>query len=114
MSRFSARLDAIVAWVYFYLQKVERYPMGLNIKNPETVQLVRELAERTGRGQTEAVTVAVREALRRLKPDAEAERRYRAMGEIAERMAPLLKDFDMDDALYGPDGLYDRETGLPK
>jgi hypothetical protein len=88
--------------------------MGLNIKNPETVQLVRELAEKTGRGQTEAVTVAVREALERVNKDTEAERIYRAITEIADRTAPLLKDFDMDDALYGPDGLYDRETGLPK
>jgi len=88
--------------------------MGLNIKNPETERLVREFAEKIGKGQTEAVTVAVREALQRLNKDAEAERRYRAMGEIADRIAPLLKDLDMDDVLYGPDGLYDRETGLPK
>ena len=88
--------------------------MGLNIKNPETERLIRELARKTGKGQTEAVTAAVREALERLDADAEAERRYKAMGEIAERTAPLLKDFDMDEALYGPDGLYDRETGLPK
>jgi hypothetical protein len=88
--------------------------MGLNIKNPETERLVREFAEKIGKGQTEAVTVAVREALERLNKGAEAERIYKAITEIAERTAPLLKDFDMDDALYGPDGLYDRETGLPK
>jgi hypothetical protein len=58
--------------------------------------------------------MAVREALERLNKGAEAERRYQAMGEIARRTAPLLKDFDWDEALYGEDGLYDRETGLPK
>jgi antitoxin VapB len=88
--------------------------MGINIKNPETLQLIRELAEKTGRGQTEAVTVAVKAALERLNADAVAEQRIRAMTEIADRMAPLLKDFDMDEALYGENGLYDRETGLPK
>ncbi len=88
--------------------------MGINIKNAETERLIREYAAKIGKGQTEAVTVAVREALERVNKDAETERRYRAMGEIAARTAPLLKDFDMDDALYGPDGLYDRETGLSK
>jgi antitoxin VapB len=88
--------------------------MGLSIKNPEAERLIRELAEKTGKGQTEAVTVAVREALERLNRDAEAERICKAIDEITERTAPLLKDFDMDDALYGRDGLYDRETGLPK
>ena len=34
--------------------------MGINIKNPETVRLIKELAELTGEGQTAAVTEAVR------------------------------------------------------
>jgi len=41
--------------------------MGINIKNPETQRLIRELAELTGQGQTEAVTSAVREKLAREK-----------------------------------------------
>ena len=41
--------------------------MGINIKNPETVRLIRELAELTGKGQTEAVTEAVRERIERLR-----------------------------------------------
>lgn len=88
--------------------------MGINIKNEEVQRLVRELAEKTGKGQTEAIGMAVRAALDRLDEEARARRIYDAMTEIAERTAPLMKDFDMDDALYGPDGLYDRETGLPK
>jgi len=84
--------------------------MGLNIKNPETQQLIRELAEKTGMGQTEAVALAVREALRRLDRRGVAER----IMAISAVTAPLLKGLDMDEALYGEDGLYDRETGLPK
>jgi hypothetical protein len=88
--------------------------MGINIKNPETERLIRELAEKTGKGQTEAVTDAVRTALAKLGEEDRAARIYKAITEIAEQTAPLLKDFDMDDAMYGPNGLYDRETGLPK
>ena len=88
--------------------------MGVNIKNPETERLIRELAEMTGEGKTEAVDNAVRERIQRLRAESEAQRKYKAITEIAEKTAPLLKDFDMDDALYGPNGLYDRETGLPK
>lgn len=40
--------------------------MGLNIKKPRTTALVRELAERTGTTETEAVEMAVRECLARL------------------------------------------------
>jgi hypothetical protein len=60
------------------------------------------------------VTIAVRQALERFEKEDRAARIYKAMTEIAEKTAPLLKDFDMDDAMYGPNGLYDRETGLPK
>jgi antitoxin VapB len=88
--------------------------MGVNIKNAETERLIRELAEMTGEGKTEAVEKAVRDRIERLQAKATAERRYKAMTELAEQIAPLLKDFDMDDAMYGSDGLYDRETGLPK
>ncbi len=88
--------------------------MGINIKNPETVRLIKELAELTGEGQTAAVTEAVREKIARVQAQSTSEARYQAMTEIAKRTAPLLKDFDMDEALYGENGLYDRETGLPK
>ena len=84
--------------------------MGINIKNPETERLIRELAELTGKGQTEAVTVAVREQLTRLRRKGLAER----LLAIGRETAPLMKGFDMDEAMYGENGLYDRETGLPK
>ncbi len=55
-------------------------------------------------------TDPVREALKRLERQGLAER----LMAIGRETAPLLKGFDMDEALYGENGLYDRETGLPK
>ena len=88
--------------------------MGINIKNPETERLIRELAALTGEGKTEAVTKAVGERLERVKRAAKPGTRLERILAIAERTAPLLKGLDMDEAMYGEDGLYDRETGLPK
>ena len=88
--------------------------MSINIKNPETVRLIRELAGLTGEGQTEAVTAAVRERIERLSLNNEQKDRLERILAIAAETAPLLKDFDMDEALYGADGLYDPKTGLPK
>lgn len=88
--------------------------MGINIKNAEAVRLIKELAELAGEGQTEAVVEAVRERIERLNMARTKRARVEAMMEIARQTAPLLKDFDMDEAMYGENGLYDRETGLPK
>jgi hypothetical protein len=88
--------------------------MGINIKNAEAVRLIRQLAELAGEGQTEAVIEAVRERIERLNVARTKRSRIEAMMEIARQTAPLLKDFDMDEAMYGENGLYDRETGLPK
>lgn len=79
--------------------------MAINIKNPETVRLIRELAEFTGKGQTEVVTEAIEEKLSRLRRKGLAER----LLAIADETAPLLKD--MPD--HG-DFLYDEEMGLPR
>jgi antitoxin VapB len=79
--------------------------MGINIKNPETERLIRELAELTGQGQTEAVTNAVREKLAREKRAGLAAR----LMAMAEETGPLLKDLPDHAAL-----LYDAKTGLPK
>lgn len=88
--------------------------MGINIKNAEAVRLIKELAELAGEGQTEAVVEAVRERIERLNMARTKRARVEAMMEIARQTAPLLKDLDMDEAMYGENGLYDRETGLPK
>jgi len=82
--------------------------MGINIKNPETVRLIKELAELTGEGQTAAVTEAVRERIANIRKS-KGHGRYEKMMAIADAMAPLLKDMpDIDELLYDP------ETGLPK
>lgn len=88
--------------------------MGINIKNAEAVRLIRQLAELAREGQTEAVIEAVRERIERLNAARMKRSRIEAMTEIARQTAPLLKDLDMDEAMYGENGLYDRETGLPK
>lgn len=88
--------------------------MGINIKNAEAIRLIKELAELAGEGQTEAVVEAVRERIERLSMARTKRVRVEAMMEIARQTAPLLEDFDMDEAMYGENGLYDRETGLPK
>ena len=84
--------------------------MGINIKNPRVEEQIRELAKLTGRGQTEVVGEAVERMLAREKRRGLADR----LMAIAAETAPLMKDFDMDEAMYGENGLYDRETGLPK
>lgn len=88
--------------------------MGLNIKNEEVQRLVRELAEKTGKGQTEAIGMAVRAALDQIDHAAASRERYDKIMAIARETGPLFKGFDMDEAMYGENGLYDRETGLPK
>lgn len=85
--------------------------MGINIRNHETERLIRELAELTGKGQTEVVTQAVKnelESIRRRKGYG----RYQRMMEIADEMAPLFKP--PYDTIDHADLLYDKETGLPK
>jgi antitoxin VapB len=82
--------------------------VGINIKNPETERLIREFAEKVGVGQTEAVTIAVRQALERLDKRGLAER----LMAIGRETAPLFKP--PYDTIEHGDLLYDKETGLPK
>ena len=80
--------------------------MGINIKNPETQRLIRELADLTGKGQTEAITEAVREKLYRLRSKGLAER----LLAIGRETAPLLKDLPDFDSLYD---YLEQERGTP-
>lgn len=87
--------------------------MSLNIKNPETHRLVKELAEQTGLSQTAAVTFAVRAQLDQIRAERgdDPEARVQRMLELAAEMRGMAPAgyFDQDfDAL-----LYD-EMGLPK
>jgi antitoxin VapB len=70
--------------------------MGINLKNPETERLIRELADLTGKGQTEAVTEAVREKLSRLRRVGLVDR----LLAIGRETAPLLKDPPDFNSLY--------------
>lgn len=88
--------------------------MGINIKNEKSLQLIRELAKLAGEGQTEAITVAVSERIDRLRAESAAAKRIDAMTEVANKMAPIMRGLDWDEVLYGENGLYDRQTGLPK
>jgi len=45
--------------------------MALTIKNPETVSLARELAQRIGMNQTATITFALRQALATIDPAAD-------------------------------------------
>ncbi|MES2210189.1 MAG: type II toxin-antitoxin system VapB family antitoxin [Chloroflexota bacterium] len=90
--------------------------MSLNIKNPETYRLVKELADETGQSMTAAVTEAVRERLGRIRAqqsDSEAEietriERIRAIATVIRERAPAgYWEQDFDELLYD-------EQGLPK
>jgi antitoxin VapB len=84
--------------------------MSLNLKNPETARLIRELADATGESMTQAVTTAVRERLHRLRAgDAErSERVWAIVRELRARLPDGYLDQDFDDLLYDP------ATGLPR
>ena len=85
--------------------------MSLNIKNPETCRLVKELADLTGESMTGAVTEAVRERLDRLREpqaddaDVRLERMLAIAREIRESAPPGYFEQDFDELLYDEDGL---------
>lgn len=83
--------------------------MSLNIKNPRTHALARELAGLTGENVTVAVTVAIQERLRRLQEGDEEALVEQAL-EIGRDCATRLGEFrGVDHAEL----LYD-ERGLPR
>lgn len=81
----------------------------LNIKNPDTYALARQVAARTGESLTAAVTTALRERLERL----EATPRHRFTAEelleigraCADQLAPADRTASLTDDLYDADGL---------
>jgi antitoxin VapB len=88
---------------------VERLTMALNIKNPETHRLVEELARRTGENMTEAVTIAVRERLQRVRHaqrGSRAERLTRIAKDCAAHLKEPYKSIDPDELLYDEKGLW--------
>jgi len=66
--------------------------MSLNLKNRETERLARELARKTGKNLTVAVTLALKERLERHDRSPQRGRRQKRLIEIVERTAPRMKD----------------------
>ena len=86
--------------------------MSLNIKNEETVRLIRELAHELHTSMTAAITDAVSARLlevRRQQPavEAEAERLLAMWGELGELLGRDYLAQDFDDQLYD-------ERGIPR
>jgi len=82
----------------------------LNIKNPETVRLAKEVAQNNNETITMAITIALRERLERQRPSPKAGLAD-WLDELSKRTAPLLKDLPPSDKVG--DLLFDKETGLP-
>ena len=73
--------------------------MAFHVRDPETDTLVRDFARSRGVGVTEAVKLAVQEAVR--AQESEADRRYRRGLEIIERVAALpATGLKADKAFY--------------
>ncbi len=85
--------------------------MALNIKNEETCDLARELAELTGETMTGAITVALRDRLERERRERSVEARKQELLAIGRRVARNLRPGP--SAVEHGDWLYD-EHGLPK
>ena len=85
--------------------------MALSIKDPEADRLARELAAATGESLTEAVTKALRERLRVVRPDRRSEAEY--LAEIRKIVSDYNRRPVVDDR--SPDEIigYD-ENGLPR
>ncbi|MGA8877877.1 MAG: type II toxin-antitoxin system VapB family antitoxin [Candidatus Korobacteraceae bacterium] len=82
--------------------------MALNIKNPETHNLAKELARRTGESMTEAVTQALGERLERVRHSQRGPRAKRLMRiarDCASRLKEPYKSIDVDELLYDEKGL---------
>jgi antitoxin VapB len=75
--------------------------MALNIKSEEADQLARELAAATGESLTTAVTVALRERLKRVRPRSKRARDLQ-LQQIFERAARIpRRDNRTDDEILG-------------
>lgn len=90
--------------------------MSLNIKNPRTVALVRELAERTGTSQTSAIENAVSAQLEGLEAHEghrDAEARLARARAVLDDVDARLSDADRAAMRAAEHDLYD-DAGLPR
>ena len=85
--------------------------MSFKIESDEILRLAEELANLTGETVDEAVNVALKERLERVRRERSVEERLRRMRAISHRTAKMLRDgpptVDHGDLLYD-------ERGLPK
>jgi hypothetical protein len=84
---------------------------SLNIKNEETVRLIRELAARMGVSMTAAVTDAVLVRLEQVRtleaePAFDVEEVLALWGELGDRLGKEYLRQDFDALLYDERGLY--------
>lgn len=90
--------------------------MSLNIKNPRTHELVRELAKRTGQSQTSAVEEAVARRLAELGVDARTLAARDRLASARAVISAFRADLDPAEAQRlraEQDDIYD-EAGLPR
>ena len=85
--------------------------MSFKPENEEILRLAGELANLTGETVDEAVNVALRERLERVRHERSVEERLQRIRAITERTARMLRDGP--SAVDHGDLLYD-ERGLPK
>ena len=83
--------------------------MSLNIKNQETCELARELADLTNDSMTGAITFALRERLDQVKRERDKAALKRDLRAIAERCAKKLRPggpsaAEIVDSMYGEFG----------
>ena len=83
--------------------------MSLNIKDPEAHKLAQQLADETGDTMTQAVTVAIKEKLSRVRRANRSKATADELRAIEKRFRSHLKGPVEDHAAF----LYD-EKGLPK
>jgi antitoxin VapB len=84
--------------------------LALSVKDPEADRLAREVAARTGETLTQAIIVALKERLARLRGRSRRRPLRDDLREIAERCAKLpTLDDRSDEEILGYD-----ERGLPR
>ena len=86
--------------------------MALNIRNDQTEKLAADLAALTGETKTEAVTIALRDRLDRVRRQKRKRSLADEIGEIALHFSSLPR-LDSRTTKEIQDDLYD-EHGLPK
>jgi antitoxin VapB len=82
----------------------------LNIKDPETVRLARELAGATGKSVTETIRIALEAEQSRMRDEIalRRERILKVVDAARERLTPEQRGItskEAMDSIYGPDGL---------